>query len=328
VSQTLHLISQGICSEDAASAATAARAPSPPPAHAASAAHTGKVRAAGLPERLSERRDTIIEELVLRCPGYRAPADWRPPQKTARLEVPQKEHPEIDFVARVLGPRGRTQKEMEAKSGAKIVVRSVRCACCVLRVLCASRPAKRSAVRALYSRTVLAGVPRDGGNSGADDAGLMLWRRGGGSAKNGGALRPGALTGRDAVASSAEEPLHVLITADTQRALDAAAALVRPLLQPQHGAQHEYGSHQLHKSAIHHGKGTSGAATSAAAAPAETPNAKRLSVPLAEAAARDGAAQQAQRAAAPLCQGDAERAHGAHGAAGAHASRGVAAGVL
>jgi hypothetical protein len=42
-----------------------------------------------------------------------------------RVDIPQEEHPEINFIGILIGPRGNTLKKMEAESGAKIMVRAV-----------------------------------------------------------------------------------------------------------------------------------------------------------------------------------------------------------
>jgi hypothetical protein len=41
-----------------------------------------------------------------------------------RVDIPQEEHPEINFIGILIGPRGNTLKKMEAESGAKIMVRA------------------------------------------------------------------------------------------------------------------------------------------------------------------------------------------------------------
>ncbi|KAF1375317.1 hypothetical protein PFLUV_G00218540 [Perca fluviatilis] len=44
-------------------------------------------------------------------------------QLQEKLYVPTKEHPEFNFVGRILGPRGLTAKQLEAETGCKIMVR-------------------------------------------------------------------------------------------------------------------------------------------------------------------------------------------------------------
>uniref|UniRef100_A0A158R6A7 KH domain-containing protein n=1 Tax=Syphacia muris TaxID=451379 RepID=A0A158R6A7_9BILA len=43
--------------------------------------------------------------------------------KTEKIFVPVKEHPEYNFVGRILGPRGMTAKQLEQETGCKIMVR-------------------------------------------------------------------------------------------------------------------------------------------------------------------------------------------------------------
>lgn len=40
-----------------------------------------------------------------------------------RVPIPQEEHPEINFVGLLIGPRGNTLKGLEKDSGAKIIIR-------------------------------------------------------------------------------------------------------------------------------------------------------------------------------------------------------------
>lgn len=46
-----------------------------------------------------------------------------PMQLTEKLYVPVKDHPEFNFVGRILGPRGMTAKQLEQETGCKIMVR-------------------------------------------------------------------------------------------------------------------------------------------------------------------------------------------------------------
>ena len=40
-----------------------------------------------------------------------------------KVMIPQDEHPEINFVGLLIGPRGNTLKAMERENGAKIIIR-------------------------------------------------------------------------------------------------------------------------------------------------------------------------------------------------------------
>lgn len=38
------------------------------------------------------------------------------------MDIPQDQHPDINFIGILIGPRGNTLKKMEADTGAKIMV--------------------------------------------------------------------------------------------------------------------------------------------------------------------------------------------------------------
>nr|CAD7424128.1 unnamed protein product [Timema monikensis] len=50
-------------------------------------------------------------------------ADGLPVTLTEKVYVPVKEHPDFNFVGRILGPRGMTAKQLELETGCKIMVR-------------------------------------------------------------------------------------------------------------------------------------------------------------------------------------------------------------
>lgn len=58
-------------------------------------------------------------------PNYKPPADYRPPNIKLhdKVFIPQEEHPEINFVGLLIGPRGNTLKALEAETGCKIIIR-------------------------------------------------------------------------------------------------------------------------------------------------------------------------------------------------------------
>jgi protein quaking len=49
--------------------------------------------------------------------------DGAPVTITEKVFVPVKDHPEFNFVGRILGPRGMTAKQLELETGCKIMVR-------------------------------------------------------------------------------------------------------------------------------------------------------------------------------------------------------------
>lgn len=50
---------------------------------------------------------------------------FRPPvvKVSDKVMIPQEEHPDINFVGLLIGPRGNTLKAMEKDTGAKIIIR-------------------------------------------------------------------------------------------------------------------------------------------------------------------------------------------------------------
>ncbi|KRT80481.1 K Homology domain containing protein [Oryctes borbonicus] len=58
-------------------------------------------------------------------PDFKPPVDYKPPviRVSDKVMIPQEEHPEINFVGLLIGPRGNTLKTMEKETGAKIIIR-------------------------------------------------------------------------------------------------------------------------------------------------------------------------------------------------------------
>ncbi|GER33349.1 RNA-binding KH domain-containing protein [Striga asiatica] len=72
-----------------------------------------------------ERREIIGEVLKLN-PAYKAPADYKPLLKEAKVPIPIKEHPGYNFIGLVFGPANDTQKRLEKETGAKIQVYGIK----------------------------------------------------------------------------------------------------------------------------------------------------------------------------------------------------------
>ncbi|EEB05248.1 zinc finger protein Bpb1 [Schizosaccharomyces japonicus yFS275] len=101
----------------------AERSPSPPPQYDnfGRRLNTREIRHK---KKLEDERHKIIKKAMKLVPGFRAPSDYRRPTKTQeKVYVPVKDYPEINFIGLLIGPRGHTLKDMEAKSGAKIAIR-------------------------------------------------------------------------------------------------------------------------------------------------------------------------------------------------------------
>ena len=98
------------------------RSPSPEPVYDRKGVrlNTREVRAR---ERLVERRQDIIEELIKSDRSYRPPHDYRPQKKRKKLYIPQKKYPNFNFIGLVIGPRGKTQRELQAQTGCRVVIR-------------------------------------------------------------------------------------------------------------------------------------------------------------------------------------------------------------
>uniref|UniRef100_A0A914GTX4 Branchpoint-bridging protein n=1 Tax=Globodera rostochiensis TaxID=31243 RepID=A0A914GTX4_GLORO len=102
----------------------AERSPSPEPVYDT----TGKrlnTREVRKRQEIEQRRHEKIQALLRLNPNYKPPADYRPPNIKLhdKVWIPQEEHPEINFVGLLIGPRGNTLKALEAETGAKIIIR-------------------------------------------------------------------------------------------------------------------------------------------------------------------------------------------------------------
>merc|ERR1719266_2711602 len=76
-------------------------------------------------KELEESRHGSIQRMLTINPEYKPPPDYKPPmiKVNDKVMIPQEEHPEINFVGLLIGPRGNTLKSMESETGAKIIIR-------------------------------------------------------------------------------------------------------------------------------------------------------------------------------------------------------------
>lgn len=100
------------------------RSPSPEPIYD----HNGKrlnTREYRTRKKLEEERHIAVQEALTINPEYKPPADYKPPvQKVSdRVMIPQDDHPHINFVGLLIGPRGNTLKKLEKDTGTKIMIR-------------------------------------------------------------------------------------------------------------------------------------------------------------------------------------------------------------
>ena len=75
--------------------------------------------------RIQNNRHTCIQKLLAINPEFRPPADYKAPEikLQERIEIPQEQFPQINFVGLLIGPRGLTLKKLERESGARIMIR-------------------------------------------------------------------------------------------------------------------------------------------------------------------------------------------------------------
>jgi splicing factor 1 len=76
-------------------------------------------------KKLEEERHGIILQVIKANPDYKPPSDYRPPliRISDRVMIPQDEHPEINFVGLLIGPRGNTLRNLEKETGTSIIIR-------------------------------------------------------------------------------------------------------------------------------------------------------------------------------------------------------------
>ena len=62
--------------------------------------------------KLEEERHAMIQKMLALNPEFKPPVDYKPPitRVSDKVMIPQEEHPEINFVGLLIGPRGNTLK--------------------------------------------------------------------------------------------------------------------------------------------------------------------------------------------------------------------------
>ena len=70
-------------------------------------------------------RHKAIQEMKEINPHYMPPADYKPPMTRVqeRVLIPQDEHPGVNFVGLLIGPRGNTLKKIEGENKCKVMIR-------------------------------------------------------------------------------------------------------------------------------------------------------------------------------------------------------------
>jgi splicing factor 1 len=73
---------------------------------------------------LMAERHTCVEGIVASVPDYRTPSDYRRPTRFVdRLFIPNTEHPGVNVIGQILGPRGQSLKELQQRCAATISLR-------------------------------------------------------------------------------------------------------------------------------------------------------------------------------------------------------------
>jgi len=145
------------------------RSPSPPPVYGADGKRKN-TRAMRWKERYSSERHEILENIMGLDPNNRR-SGLPKRKRSKKIPIPVEQHPTYNFIGLIIGPRGKTQKDLESKTGCKIAIRGR------------------------------------------------------------GSVKEGARGRRDGkIMEGDDEPLHVVITGDDQRSVDAAADMIHQML--------------------------------------------------------------------------------------------------
>ncbi|XP_049784088.1 splicing factor 1-like [Schistocerca cancellata] len=100
------------------------RSPSPEPIYSSDGKRLN-TREYRTRKKLEEERHHLIQKMLTLNPDFKPPADYKPPiiRVSDKVMIPQDDHPDINFVGLLIGPRGNTLKSMERDTGAKIIIR-------------------------------------------------------------------------------------------------------------------------------------------------------------------------------------------------------------
>ncbi|XP_075165671.1 splicing factor 1 [Haematobia irritans] len=100
------------------------RSPSPEPIYSSDGKRLN-TREFRYRKKLEDQRHQLIQKMQTVNPDFKPPADYKPPVTRVidKVLIPQEQHPDINFVGLLIGPRGNTLKAMEKETGAKIIIR-------------------------------------------------------------------------------------------------------------------------------------------------------------------------------------------------------------
>jgi splicing factor 1 len=74
-------------------------------------------------ERYTTDRQDILEKLLQLNPNTRKSSNIFFRKRSKKIRIPVEKHPTYNFIGLIIGPRGKTQKELESKTGCKIAIR-------------------------------------------------------------------------------------------------------------------------------------------------------------------------------------------------------------
>ena len=98
------------------------RSPSPPPVYGPDGTRKN-TRANRWREKYTEERTVCLESIMDLIPSMRPPGFISKRKRSRRIDIPIAEYPTYNFIGLIIGPRGKTQKDMENKTGCKIAIR-------------------------------------------------------------------------------------------------------------------------------------------------------------------------------------------------------------
>lgn len=93
------------------SGARACRSPSPEPIYSTDGKRLN-TREYRTRRKLEEERHRLVQRMHQINPEFKPPPDYKPPVVRVhdKVMIPQEEHPDINFVGLLIGPRGNTLK--------------------------------------------------------------------------------------------------------------------------------------------------------------------------------------------------------------------------
>lgn len=74
-------------------------------------------------ERYTVERQDLLEAIMRLRGGGRQSSQLLVRKRVKKIPIPIEKHPNYNFIGLIIGPRGKTQKELEAKTGCKIAIR-------------------------------------------------------------------------------------------------------------------------------------------------------------------------------------------------------------